>query len=137
MKWTKRKLKDLLYKVNSAAIEVHKSIGPGLLESVYHKCMKQELKLRKLFVESECQVPVIYKGETLETNLRCDFLVEGILIVELKAVDYMVPIYDAQLLTYMNLLNCPLGVLYNFNVSNIYYEGQKTMVNELYRVLEP
>jgi GxxExxY protein len=71
----------------------------------------------------------------LESKLRCDILVENILVVELKAVAEMNPIYEAQLLTYMNLLQMPIGLLINFNVKNIYYEGQQTYVNEIYKTL--
>ncbi len=132
---TKTELKDLLYRVNAAAIEVHKYLGPGLLESVYHRCLKHELNLRGIRFVSELQVPVQFKGESLEANLRCDFFIEGILIVEMKAIDLLLPIQDAQLLTYMKLLRVPEGVLYNFNVANLYFEGQKTLVNEYYRQL--
>jgi GxxExxY protein len=76
-----------------------------------------------------------YKGFELESKLRCDILVENILVVELKAVAEMNPIYEAQLLTYMNLLQMPIGLLINFNVKNIYYEGQQTYVNEIYKTL--
>ena len=135
MEITKKYLKDLIYKVNGAAIEVHKSIGPGLLESVYHKCLKHELTLRGIYFQSEIIVPVSYKGLELDIELRCDLFVENILPVELKAVEYILPVHEAQLLTYMKLLNAPEGLLLNFNVSNLFNEGQRTYVNELYRDL--
>jgi len=135
MELTKKKLKDLVYKVNGAAIEVHRHLGPGLLESVYHKCLKKELEIRGIRYDSEVAVKVDYKGEALETDLRCDLLIEGILPVELKAVDAVHPVHEAQLLTYMKLLELPEGLLINFNVVNIFKEGQKTFVNELYRNL--
>jgi len=133
---TRSILKDLVYQVNGAAIEVHKSIGAGLLENVYHQCLKKELELRKINFSSELQIPLIYKGYELESKLRCDLLVENCLVVELKSVADINPVFEAQLLTYMNLLKAPIGLLINFNVKNIYYEGQKTMVNEYYRMLE-
>ena len=136
MKITKSYLTDLIYKVNGAAIEVHKALGPGLLESVYHKCLKHELALRDIKFQSELSVPVYYKGLKIEAELRCDLFIEGILPVELKAVDEIHPIHEAQLLTYMRLLNVPEGVLYNFNVVNLYQFGQRTYVNELYRELD-
>jgi len=136
MKKTKSYLTDLIYKVNGAAIEVHKALGPGLLESVYHKCLKHELALRDIKFQSELSVPVYYKGLKIEAELRCDLFIEGILPVELKAVEEIHPIHEAQLLTYMRLLNVPEGVLYNFNVVNLYQYGQRTYVNELYRELE-
>lgn len=133
---TRSSLKDLVYQVNGAAIEVHKNIGAGLLENVYHQCLKKELELRKINFSSELQIPLNYKGYELESKLRCDLLIENSLVVELKSVTEINPIFDAQLLTYMNLLKVPIGLLINFNVKNIYYEGQKTMVNEYYRMLE-
>jgi GxxExxY protein len=132
---TKSYLKDLIYKVNGAAIEVHKALGPGLLESVYHKCMKHELCLRNINFQSELIIPVNYKGIEIEAELRCDLFVENILPVELKAIEGILPIHEAQLMTYMKLLEVPEGLLLNFNVTNIFNEGQRTYVNELYRNL--
>ena len=135
MKTTKTYLKELTYLVNGAAIEVHKTLGPGLLEEVYHQCLIRELELRGIKYQSELTVPVSYKGITVETNLRCDLLVDGIMVVELKAVTSLLPIHEAQLLTYMKLLHVPKGMLLNFNVANLYREGQKTYVNELFAKL--
>lgn len=135
MSITKLYLKDLVYQVNGAAIEVHKALGPGLLENIYHKCLKHELSIRGLSFVSEMLVPVEYKGMAMETELRCDLFIEDILVVELKAVDAVHPIHEAQLMTYMKLLNIPIGLMINFNVVNIFQEGQKTYVNELYRNL--
>ena len=132
---TKTQLKDLIYQVNGTAIEVHKRLGPGLLETVYHQCLIKELELRNINSISEYNISINYKGFELESKLRCDILVEDILVVELKAVAEMNPIYEAQLLTYMNLLQKPIGLLINFNVKNIYYEGQQTYVNEIYKTL--
>lgn len=132
MKISKSYLKDLVYQVNGAAIEVHKSLGPGLLEGVYHQCMIKELEIRNISFKSECIIPITYKGFELESKLRCDLVIEDILVVELKSVLEINPIFEAQLLTYMSLLNVPIGLLINFNVKNIFYEGQKTYVNQLY-----
>ncbi len=132
---TKTKLKDLVYQVNGAAIEVHKRLGPGLLESVYHKCLIRELELRNIKFQSELSIPIQYKGIEVDAELRCDLLIEEKLVVELKSVTEMKPIFEAQLLTYMNLLQKPIGLLINFNVKNIYYEGQQTYVNEIYKAL--
>ena len=129
-------LKDLVYQVNGAAIEVHKSIGPGLLESIYHQCFKKELELRNINFSSELSIPLQYKGYDLDSKLRCDLFVENCLVVELKSVNEMNPICEAQLLTYMNLLKAPIGLLINFNVKNIFYEGQKTLVNDFYNKLD-
>jgi GxxExxY protein len=132
---SKTYLTDLVYKVNGAAIEVHKALGPGLLESVYHKCLKKELTIRGISFQSELLVPVSYKGLEIDTELRCDLFVENILVVELKAIESILPIHEAQILTYMKLLTVPKGLMINFNTVNIFREGQKTYVNELYRSL--
>ena len=132
---TKKYLNDLTYKIIGAAIEVHKSLGPGLLESVYHKCLKQELELRNLSFSSELIVPVSYKGIDIDAELRCDLLIGNAIAVELKAVDAIAPIFEAQLLTYMKLLQKPKGIIINFNCTNLFKEGQKTYVNELFREL--
>ncbi|MDD2674143.1 MAG: GxxExxY protein [Flavobacterium sp.] len=133
---TKTYLKDLIYQVNGCAIEVHKHLGPGLLESVYHICLKKELTIRGLEFQTELTIPVYYKGLELETGLRCDSLVEKSLVVELKAVEKVLPIHEAQILTYMSLLEIPIGLMINFNVTHIFKEGQKTYVNERYRYLD-
>jgi GxxExxY protein len=135
MEITRTYLNDLVYKVIGAAIEVHKSLGPGLLENVYHRCIEKELALRNISFVSEINVPVNYKGLKIKADLRCDLFVENILSVELKAVDYIMPINKAQILTYMQLLKSPMGLLINFNVTNIFSQGQQTFVNNLFREL--
>lgn len=136
MSLTKSYLKDLTYQINGAAIEVHKEIGAGLLESIYHKCMMRELEFRGIEFQSELKVPLYFKGVNLETELRCDLLIEKCIVVELKSVKEFIPIYDAQLLTYMRLLEVPKGILYNFNSLNIYNDGQKSFVNHHFSSLE-
>ena len=133
---TKTYLKDLTYKVNGAAIEVHKALGPGLLESVYHKCLKHELTLRGINFFSELKIPIVYKGIDIDAELRFDLLIENCIVVELKAVETVLPIHEAQILTYMNLLEAPLGIMFNFNCVNLYHEGQKTYVNEFFKKIE-
>ena len=135
MLYTKLQIKELTYQINGAAIEVHKILGAGLLESVYHKCLIQELKLRSINFQSEVFVPIDYKGIEINTELRCDLFIEDTIVVELKSVDKVLPIHEAQLLTYMNLLESPFGILINFNCTNIFKDGQKTYVNQLYRSL--
>jgi GxxExxY protein len=132
---TKKDLNDLTYLIIGAAIQVHKNLGPGLLESVYHKCFKHELNLRNLKHKSEFTVPIAYKGIDIETDLRCDFVIEDTVVVEIKAVSEIVPIFEAQLLTYMKLLKKPKGILINFNCLNLFEDGQKTFVNEFFRDL--
>ncbi len=136
MEITKSILKDITYQFNGAAIEVHKTLGPGLLESVYHQCLTHELKLRNINFMSEIPISVKYKDIELMTNLRCDLLIENCLAIELKAVEATLPIHEAQLLTYMKLIKAPKGILMNFNVSNLFHEGQKTLVNEYFTSLK-
>ena len=100
----------------SAAIEVHKTVGPGLLEGVYEECLCHELKLRNLSFERQLIVPIAYKGVALDCGYRLDVVVESAVILELKSVDRIHPIFEAQLLTYMRLLQMPVGLLINFNV---------------------
>ena len=135
MKITKSLVTDLSYEVIGAAIAVHKEIGPGLLESVYHECLKSELEDRGLNYKSELIIPVIYKGRNLDAKLRCDLLVEELLVVELKSVESVLPVHSAQLITYLKLLQKPKGILINFNCSNIIKEGQKTYVTDVFRSL--
>lgn len=132
---TKKYLNDITYQIVGAAIEVHKTLGPGLLENVYHKCLKQELFLRQMKYASELIVPVNYKGLELDAELSCDILVEDAIVVEIKSVDAIAPVFEAQILTYMMLLKKPKGILINFNCANLFKEGQKTYVNELFRNL--
>ena len=135
IKITQKYLDELTYEVVGAAIEVHKIMGRGLLESVYHQCLKEELSHRKINFQTEMKIPVDYKGKTLDIDFRCDLFIENSIVVELKAVNEMNAVYEAQLLTYMKLLQCPKGILINFNCSNIFKEGQKTFVNEYFAKL--
>jgi GxxExxY protein len=112
----KLRYEDLTREIIGAAIEVHKTVGPGLLEGVYEECLCHELKLRNLRFERQLIVPIIYKGVTLDCGYRLDLVVENTVIVELKSVDRIHPIFEAQLLTYMRLLDKPVGLLINFNV---------------------
>lgn len=135
MNLTKSYLKDLTYQINGAAIEVHKFLGPGLLESIYHKCLKKELDIRGISYQSELLVPINFKGLDVDINLRCDLFIDNCIVLELKVVDTFAPIHQAQLLTYMKLLEVPKGILYNFHSVNLYKEGQMTLVNEYFRIL--
>ena len=136
-KLTQKYLNDLTYEIIGAAIEVHKELGPGLLEKVYEGCMVWELESRGLKVEKQQAVPVIYKGNVIDVDLRCDLLVERCIVVELKAVMEMIPIYEAQIMTYARLLEVPKGILINFTCTNIFHKGQKTFVNEYFETLPP
>ena len=132
---TKKYLNELTYKVIGCAIEVHKHLGPGLLESVYEKCFLKELLLRGIAYKNQIWVPLQYKGLELDTELRLDVLVEDILCVELKAQEGFLPIHDAVLLSYMQMLEKPKGILLNFHCVNIFKEGQRTLVNNLFSQL--
>ena len=103
-------------KVIGCAVEVHKSLGPGLLESEYEKCLAVELVENDIKHETEKEINVEYKGKELDCGFRADFVIEDELIVELKAADKILPIHEAQLLTYMKLANIKTGLLINFNV---------------------
>ena len=98
-----------------AAIEVHRHKGPGLLESIYEKCLMHELSLRKIQAVNQLVVPIEYKGLTFDEPLRLDVFAEGCVIVENKVVEAILPVHRAQLLSYMRLLNAPIGLLFNFN----------------------
>lgn len=134
-KLTKLYINELTYEIIGAAIEVHKKMGPGLLENVYEKCMVQELKLRGIPTTAQKIVPVIYKGVTLDADLRYDLLIDNCIVVELKAVMKMVPVFESQIMTYARLLKVPKAILINFTCTNIFEEGQKTFVNDIFRQL--
>ena len=135
MRITKKYLNELTYQVIGSAIEVHRHLGPGLLESVYEKCFLRELHLRGLANKNQIWVPLEYKGLLLDTELRLDVLVEDLLCVELKAQEGLLPIHDAIRLSYMQMLQKPKGILINFHCVNIFKEGQKTLVNSLFSLL--
>ncbi len=98
-----------------AAIQVHRELGPGLLESAYEECLAYEFASQHIPFERQKQIPVKYKNVQLDCGFRIDLLVKGLVIVELKAVDELMPIHDAQVLTYLKLTGCKLGLLLNFN----------------------
>lgn len=113
--------------VVDAAFKVHSSLGPGLLESVYETCLVYELEHRGLRVRRQIKIPVVYGDIRLESGLRLDLLVEDSVVVELKAVEKMLPVFEAQLLTYLRLSGKRLGFLFNFNVPRI-KEGIKRLI---------
>lgn len=108
---------ELSKKIIGAAIEVHKILGPGLLESAYETGLERELQLRKISVQRQVQLPVIYKGSKCDVGYRLDLLVENKVIVEIKSVESLADIHIAQVLTYLKLSQVKLGLLINFNVS--------------------
>jgi GxxExxY protein len=113
----KQKMNALSKEILDAAISVHKEMGPGLLESVYECCLVKELSLRNIKAVSQVQLPLYYKGELLNKEFRIDILVEDEIIIELKSVDELLPVHDAQIISYLKLANKKLGFLINFNES--------------------
>jgi len=132
---TQKYLDGLTYQVIGAAIEVHRELGPGLLETVYEKCLVHVLKEKGLNVSFQRKIPVVFHGIRLDCDLRYDIMVEESIIIELKAVEILLPIHEAQLLTYLKLTQKPKGILLNFNCVNIFKEGQKTLVTDLFAKL--
>ena len=122
------KMRDITYDIINCAIEVHRRLGPGLLESVYQKALVHELKLRNFEVESEVSIDVEYKGINVANGLRLDILIDGEVIVELKSVENVLPVHKKQLLTYLKLLDVQVGLLINFNVCQL-REGITRIVN--------
>jgi GxxExxY protein len=129
---TQKTIIDLTYQIIGAAIEVHRILGPGLLEVNYEKALLHELALRGLKTRTQQRIEVEYKGIILDCELRYDVLVEDLILVENKSTREMHPIFVATLLSYMKHLKIPKGILINYNVQNIFKEGQKTYVNEYY-----
>ena len=115
--------------VIGAAIAVHRELGPGLLESAYEACLAYELSEKKLNIERQKIIPVIYRGVQLDCGYRLDFLVEDKVIVEIKAVDKLEPIHEAQIISYLKLSGCKVGLLINFKVT-ILKHGIRRFVNE-------
>jgi GxxExxY protein len=107
---------QLTHEIIGAAIEVHRVLGPGLLESAYEECLARELTLRNIKFERQKPLPVVYKDVKLDCGYRLDFLVEGRVVLELKAVESLAPIHEAIMLTYLRLSGCKIGLLINFHV---------------------
>ena len=115
-----------------SAIDVHRQLGPGLLESSYLPCLQYELSQRNLVFECQRAVPIVYKQITLAASYRIDLIVAHEIVVEVKAVDRLLSVHDAQLLTYLRLINAPAGLLINFNVPKL-LDGVKRVMNSRYR----
>ena len=119
---------NISYKIITAAIEVHKELGPGLLESVYEYCLLEELKRIGLFAKRQVQVPLCYKGYKLDKEFIIDVLIEDKIVLELKSVEAILPIHEFQLLTYLKLSGIKLGLLINFNVLQL-KDGLRRKIN--------
>ncbi|MBM2840325.1 MAG: hypothetical protein HW412_853 [Bacteroidetes bacterium] len=126
--FTEKDFNDLTNRVIGAAIEVHRELGPGLLESVYEHCLAKELRIRRLRFEQQVQLPVHYKGEMLDKGFFVDMIVEDELLLELKAMEAIAPIHEAQLLSYLRMANKKLGLLINFNVV-LLKDGIRRVIN--------
>ena len=124
------RVNDITEQIIGAAIEVHRELGPGLLESTYEACLLFEPTGRRLRVERQKALPVVYRDVQIDCGYRIDLLVEHLVIVELKAVAQLEPIHEAQLLTYLKLSGCHVGLLINFNVKKL-KNGIRRLVNEL------
>jgi len=123
-------MNELTQKIIGAAIEVHKALGPGLLESAYEACLAHELLIANVSFERQVPLPVSYKSVQLDCGYRLDFLIEHTVVLELNAVESLQPIHEAQLLTYLKLGGWPIGLLINFNVP-VLTKGIKRMVHNL------
>ena len=120
----------LTEKIIGAAIEIHRSLGPGLLESAYQECLFFELKSKGLKVEKEIALPIVYKDVKLDHGYRIDLLVENLVVIELKTVEYLTDVHTAQILTYLKLGNYPLGLLINFHTT-LLKNGLKRYINNV------
>jgi GxxExxY protein len=108
--------KELSHNIIGAAIEIHSTLGPGLLEAVYEECLARELSIRRVPFERQKPIPLVYKDLKLECGYRLDFLVSGRIVVEIKSIEAFAPIDESVMLTYLRLSGVPLGLLINFNV---------------------
>ncbi|MCC6412380.1 MAG: GxxExxY protein [Saprospiraceae bacterium] len=135
MRYSKKYINALTYKVIGCAIEVHRQLGPGLLEIMYERALCHEMQIQQIPFERQKKIELKYKGVSLNALLQFDVLVEGVVLIELKAVTQMHPIFEAQLITYMQQCAVPKGILLNFHVVNLYKEGTKTFVNKHYQNL--
>lgn len=120
---------ELTHSIIGAAIEVHRVLGPGLLESAYEECLAEELTLRGIPFEKQKPLPVVYKGMKLDCGYRVDLLIDGRVVVELKAVEALAPIHDAILLTYLRLSGCKIGLLINFHCA-VLKDGIRRLVRD-------
>ena len=123
------RLNALTDKIIGAAITIHRELGPGMLESAYKTCLAHELTNRGLFVEREKALPLIYSGQTMDCGYRIDLLVDRLVVVEVKSIERFERVHTAQLLSYLRLSGCKVGLLINFNVKWLVEDGIKRRVN--------
>ncbi|WP_288458333.1 GxxExxY protein [uncultured Chryseobacterium sp.] len=132
---TQKFINDLSYKIVGACIEVHKQAGPGLYEDVYHQCLEREFEILGLKYKSELEIPFSYKGKLIDCKLKCYFLIENLVVLEIKSVSEIHQIHKVQTMNYMNLLKVPRSILVNFNVINLYYEGYESFASKIFKKL--
>ncbi len=130
------RINNLTYKINGGAIAIHRRFGPGLFESVYHHCMEWELQDRGLTFVTHELLPLSYKGRQIDNAFELDLLVENLVVVEIKAVQELAPVHEAQVLTYLKLTNAPVGLLINFNVPVLRDGGIKRLVNPAHTLVD-
>ena len=130
-------INDLAYKIVGCAIEVHKNLGPGLLESVYEECLMEEIIESGMLVQSQVYIPIKYKGKDLGGKLKLDLLVNDLIVVELKAVEVLIPLYKAQLLSYLKLTGKPKGLIINFHCENIVEQLVPLVTTEFSKLPKP
>ena len=126
---TREELDDLSRVIFNAAISVHREMGPGLLESVYQMCLAEELLISEIQIQGLVPIPLVYKGRTLNKDYVIDILIEGEIVLELKAIESIMPVHEAQIISYLKLANKRLGFLINFNVP-LLKSGFKRFVNK-------
>ncbi len=131
---TKKEVTHLSYEITGLAIKVHKELGPGLLEKIYEKCLIHELNKAGFLTQQQFSVPIYYDGLIIDSELKLDILVNDTVIIEVKTVEKLLPVHEAQLLTYMKLLKKPQGLLLNFNTDNI-TRSLKPLVNNYFGLL--
>ena len=133
---TQKYITDLTYRINGACIEVHKILGAGLAEIVYQKALEKEFEIRNIPFKSEFKISVIYKEQNLNCDFKCDFLIEDLIVLEIKSVSQTLDLHKFQVIIYMNLLKVPKGILVNFNFKNLYHNGQETFINKYFDQLD-
>ena len=131
---TQKHIQKISFDIMACAIEVHKHLGPGLLESIYQSCFVHELRLNSFLVKEQVEVPVIYKGVKTKDPLRLDILVNDLIIIEVKSVETLLPIHHAQTITYLKLSGIPKALLINFNATNLVH-GSKPFVDKVFAAL--
>ncbi|RDC57171.1 GxxExxY protein [Pedobacter chinensis] len=132
---TKKEITQLSFEIIGCAIKVHKALGPGLMESIYEKCLRYELEKNGFKVSQQFLIPIIYDEMEMDIDLRLDLLIEDSIVVEVKAITNILPVHEAQILTYMKLVNAPQGILINFYTDNI-TKSAKYFVNDFFRIYQ-